>query len=1002
MNRKYRMGLLLAFITLAAVATTRAQVSEDLGRADKQFDLYAYNLALRSYENVLKSEPRNSHALARTGDCYFQLNRPAESLEWYEKAVQSPDVKADVLRRYAVALMHTGDYVGAKKWFRLFAEGNQKVGQHYADMCEYAIQAARREPLYLTKNEPLSTEAADYSPTFLGSKIVYSSSRTDMPRKTSSKTGMDYTGSAFNQLYLTQRNPETGYLQKPSFLRSDLQNNYNEGPVSFSADGRRVAFCRNNFIDGTRQIAEKGINLSLYVADVSEDGNWSNVRAFPYNGSDYSTGFPCLSANGSTLLYASNDPAGYGGWDIYVTNLTSTGWSTPRNLGPAVNTPGNEITPYYDGKSLYFSSDWLMGLGGMDVFKAELGDENVKEVYHLGPGINSSRDDYGFVFDESQNIGYLTSNRTGGRGNEDIWQVTMRVAPSTVATQTASNEVVRPSEYSTPTTTTPKERTATTGFGQMFIQVADEYGNPIPDAELDAMDCGVGYGRTDKNGKYYFDQLDRLLDCKILVRKDGYTDGTINQQSFGRQNVTLALNRDRRQEYMGTVRDIKSKQPINGVDVQLQLISGRIIQTQTDLQGNYSLFLERDETYFVTYSKYGYIDEIIKTTTGQTAILNTVLLTRKGTETAATTPTSNNDLTLVQHSTTGNPTPTKLIASADQPAQPQGVFMGYSIQLAASPTPLPDSKIRQFEDYTKSGNIYEKEEGGNRKFRLGIYPDKAEAEKQLKVVKKKHKDAFIVPEYDQDQSLVVGGNAVNRPAQYSTTTDMAAKGDAPTLYYAVQVASLDAGRAFAINEFTPLGSIGNLYSKNENGQNKVRVGVWTKHADAEAAQTDAVARGFKDATIVTEKAEDASLTRFVQTTYYNPAAAEQPVQHSTVTPEEQKTRGGQTPKAGNFLTPTEYSTTSNPKPEYKKPAGIYFVRLTTLSNPSGFNTELLDGIGGTFETRPASNGMTIMLLSGFEDIQSASQAQKRAEDKGFTESFVAKEDKATGKFIRVQ
>ncbi len=255
-------------------------MQDDLQRADKQFDLYAYNLALRTYEQVLQKDPNNARALSRTADCYFQLNRPEEALPWYERAAQQYNVEPVTFLNYGKALMQTGDYVGAKKWFRVYGENNPSAAQQYINMCDYAADVSKREAIYTVKNEPLNTEAADYCPTFLGSRVVYSSSRTDIARKNQPKTGSDWSGSAYNQLYVTQRSTESGMLQKPTFLRSDLQNTFNEGPVSFSADGKKVAFCRNNFIDGTRQIAEKGINMSLYVAEVV-DGNWLNIKAIP-------------------------------------------------------------------------------------------------------------------------------------------------------------------------------------------------------------------------------------------------------------------------------------------------------------------------------------------------------------------------------------------------------------------------------------------------------------------------------------------------------------------------------------------------------------------------------------------------------------------------------------------------------------------------------------------------------------------------------------------------
>ncbi len=1000
MNATFRAGGVFVALLLSLTVSTFAQTSEDLSRADKQFDLYAYNLALRTYEQVLKNEPRNGHALARIGDCYFQLNRPDESLEWYEKAAQQNDAKADVLRRYAVALMHTGDYVGAKKWFRLYGEGNPKVGLYFADMCEYAIQASKREPLYNVKNEPISSDASDYSAAFLGSKVVFSSSRTDITRKSSSKSGTDYTGSAFNQLFISQRNGESGYLAKPSFLRSDMQNNYNEGPISYSADGNKVVFCRNNFIDGTRQIAEKGINLSMYLADVSDEGNWENVKSFPYNGSDYSTGFPSLSANGKTLVFASTDPAGFGGWDIYVSNLTSTGWSTPRNLGASINSKGNEITPYYDGKNLYFSSDYLQGFGGMDVFQAELGEETISNVYHLGAGINSSRDDYGFIFNPSQNIGYLTSNRSGGRGHEDIWQVIKRNnnREGIIVDVPRDREESAPAPVQHSTSGNNQNTETNSGFGKLYVQVSDDYGNALPDAEVDFMDCGIGYGRTDRNGKYYFDETLRLLDCNVTIRKDGYKESTQRLESFGRRNVVVSLARDQRMEYIGTVMDAVSKKPVNGVDIQLQLMSGRVIQTQSDKQGKYSLFLERDETYFITYNKYGYIDEIVKTRTVYRDIAP-VMLTRSGGDALANN--QEEALKPVQHNDNSNKT--NVISQAVSEPAPKGEFSGYSIQLAASPVPLPDSKLKKFEDLTKIGNIYAKDDKGTQKIRLGIYATKEEADKNLKQIKKKHKDAFVVNEYDEDKSLVMGDATPVRPVEHSTgSNNGGAKGIAATnnaIVYAVQVGSFTQDKALPIGEYTTLSGLGNLYTRSENGINRVRLGVWPSHADAEAAQKESVQRGFNDALIVTEKGADESLKGFMLKEFnWEAVKSTNPIESSNGL---RSNKGGDAPieySSTTAVKPVEYTTDSKTK---VKPIGDYYLRVATLSNPNGFDSNRLDGIGGVYEKRTSETGNTIILLGGFTNMESAIEAHNRAIDRGFSESYIVKEDKK-GKLVRLK
>ncbi|MBK7937800.1 MAG: hypothetical protein IPJ82_12220, partial [Lewinellaceae bacterium] len=129
--------------------------------------------------------------------------------------------------------MMQGDYAQARKQFLEYAAQNnqtQEVGRHYADMCDYAIKTENQEAMYAAKNEPMNTLASDFSPAFLQNRLVYSSARTDIVRKSQSQSSSDWSGSAYNQLFVTQRNPENGYLQKPAFLRADLQNVYNESP----------------------------------------------------------------------------------------------------------------------------------------------------------------------------------------------------------------------------------------------------------------------------------------------------------------------------------------------------------------------------------------------------------------------------------------------------------------------------------------------------------------------------------------------------------------------------------------------------------------------------------------------------------------------------------------------------------------------------------------------------------------------------------------------------
>lgn len=844
MIKTLRAGWLGLFLLGASIQMfAQNNVQENLARADKQFDLYAYNLALRTYESVLQTEPSNARALSRIGDCYFQLNRPEEALPYYDRAVSQAAVDPDVMFRYGKALMQTGDYVGAKKWFLYYGESNAGKGQHFANMCDYAMRAIEKQGMYEVRNEPLNTVASDFSPVFYKNKVVYNSARNDIKRERAAKTAQDWTGSAYNQLYSTQRNAADNYLQRPAFLKGDLENNFNEGPVSFSADGSRVAFCRNNFIDGTRQVADQGITMSLYLADIV-NGKWVNVKSFPYNGSDYATGFPCLSPDGNTLYFASNQKTGMGGWDIYVSNRTLDGWSQPQNLGAPLNTEGNEVTPFIDGNSLYFASDWHKGLGGLDVFRAEMNQMQVLNIFHLGPGINSYRDDYGFIYDSNNNIGYFTSNRAQGRGNEDIWQAKKAI--------------------------------------EEFVVIAqDEDQRPLPYADVDFTACGAGIQQTDANGRYAFAVAAGQADCEIVVRKNGYISAASAVRSSGSKQVVVTLRNSGVSANLSTPPVTHTTTASIGGGEDLQQYT--LLVTDPALMPLYYVEIDLSACGMGTYrtDKTGKVKFPLSASTNCTASLNregyeSVLLPIQANAShqfivsmspIGAQPEINNNPTISAPITYSTEEPVTnnsklLVSRAIEPTniietEPQA--SGYAIQLAAGPGALRSEKLAQYDELAPLGNIYSKVENNMTKVRLGVYPDRAQAQAALPDAKKVSKDAFIVKESGVDESLLLVDEPLEPVMHDAAVKNPLAIESAAAaqlgVYFSVQVASLSESDPLVMSGYSNLSDVGNVYVKPENGMQKVRVGVWSAHSEAEKARETLIRLGHKDAIIVTEKAD---------------------------------------------------------------------------------------------------------------------------------------------------
>lgn len=222
-----------------------------------------------------------------------------------------------------------------------------------------------------------------------------------------------------------------GYDKRPvnaarQFTQS-LNTKYHEGPATFSADGSQIIFTRNNYNNGKAKTSEENVNtLKLYTAR-QVNGAWTDITELPFNSDDYAVGHPalCKGRDGTPdqlLFFVSNMPGGIGGTDLYVSRWVNNRWSEAMNLGPTINTKGNELFPFADENgNLYFSTDGRRGLGGLDIFYAAMDGPTVRAVEAIDAPINTNADDYGLITDGTRHSGYFSSNRNG---SDDIFRFT--------------------------------------------------------------------------------------------------------------------------------------------------------------------------------------------------------------------------------------------------------------------------------------------------------------------------------------------------------------------------------------------------------------------------------------------------------------------------------------------------------------------------------------------------------------------------------------------------
>ena len=265
---------------------------------------------------------------------------------------------------------------------------------------------------YVIKNLKVNTKNGDFATSFYGeNKIVLSSSR-----RTSNSVGRwDGNKQPFLELFIGEIDGK-GNISKTKLFSNTLSSKYHEAMVVFSPDLKYAYFTANNLIDG--ELRTKG--LKIFRATVSEEGKWEDITTLSFNSDTYDTGHPSISKDGKKMYFISNMPGGYGDTDIYVVDINRGHYGTPKNLGPTVNTKHREFTPYVDGDVLYFSSNRPGGLGNLDMYMTKL-DESIGTPINLGKPINSSADDFAFIINNEKQKGYFSSNRGGGRGDDDVY-----------------------------------------------------------------------------------------------------------------------------------------------------------------------------------------------------------------------------------------------------------------------------------------------------------------------------------------------------------------------------------------------------------------------------------------------------------------------------------------------------------------------------------------------------------------------------------------------------
>lgn len=572
---------LLALIMLLLNVGANAQNGRINKAKQKNNDL-AFAKSIDIYEDLLATGVDSSEIAIDVATSYYQVRDMEIAAEWYAIGVEG-DASSEDVYRYAQSLKASGDYELAGEQLKRFhsMEADDSRAKRHLENEKYfeeLSQESTQFELQLVNNN--STES-DFSPAFYGNEIVFASARNE---GVSVKRKYAWNNAAFLDLYIAKVTDTEGQLGNAIPFSSTLNSSMHEGPLTFTADQQTVYFTRNNFVKGkAKKSSDQVINLNIYVSNRIAEG-WSSPKAFVHNNDEYSVGHPTLSEDGKTMYFASDMPGGYGEADIYMTTLDDDGnWSAPVNLGGEINTEGNELFPFIhaDG-TLYFSSEGQVGLGGLDVFESK----NIKGLLstpkNLGAPINSELDDFGFILNSEKNRGYLSSNRKGGKGDDDLYTFAMEEEIPLLIEGVIVNAA---------------DGSELEGSKVMLVNRA---GEPIEEQTMGAdgafsfslnkEDCE--YKIMASNGEYWSTYNSDKTPCETLIGNIDLGEIPLEEMKWGAK---------------GTIKDKKTGAPLEGFTITLSDLSTGENQSEvTSSNGFASFALEEGSNYEIRFEKPGY------------------------------------------------------------------------------------------------------------------------------------------------------------------------------------------------------------------------------------------------------------------------------------------------------------------------------------------------------------------------------------------------------------
>ena len=395
--------------------------------AKSNYEDYNYSPAISKYLKLARSGKKSKEIYEYLAMAYFNNSQYDLAANWFNKLIDGypQGLDPEMYFRASISFKSIQAYDVSDLFMKKYIElKNSPLSNQYINISsnnlDSVLKNSGRYTLYETKINSINS---DFGPNFYDDdRIIFASSKEATGNKK-----FKWSDEPFLDLFIAKID-SAGNLYGREPLKGDINTKYHESTATISKDGNTMYFTRNNYFKGRLKSArDKEVKLKIYKATKQND-SWGSIEELPFNGDQYSTAHPALSPDNDKLYFSSDMPGSYGKSDIWFVYIFENGeYSQPINLGPNVNTEFRESFPFLDKENnLYYSSDGKLGLGGFDVFSSKLNNRGYPQSsINLGMPVNSAFDDFGYVYNQMKNFGYISSNRDGlnGSSSDQVYRI---------------------------------------------------------------------------------------------------------------------------------------------------------------------------------------------------------------------------------------------------------------------------------------------------------------------------------------------------------------------------------------------------------------------------------------------------------------------------------------------------------------------------------------------------------------------------------------------------